>query len=160
MERRPFDPRVGYFATEVLEFEGNDGAPAERLQLALPSHQVAGLPRCLGIKFEQRELAAFPQRPCLGMQTPVFCKKPPFLPGNHYSIARKIPSNALCRLRVEAPGIVINVAQQSSFPRRRFRDFPNASELLRKDQCEDEASNDAIRNKTEPARSRVCASMR
>ncbi len=35
MERRLFDPRVGYFATEVLEFEGPDGAPAERLQLAL-----------------------------------------------------------------------------------------------------------------------------
>lgn len=35
MERRLFDPRVGYFATEVLEFEGPDGTPAERLQLAL-----------------------------------------------------------------------------------------------------------------------------
>ncbi|MBD3662610.1 zinc-dependent metalloprotease [Sulfitobacter sp. TSTF-M16] len=35
MERRPFDPRVGYFATEVLNFEGDDGSPASILQLAL-----------------------------------------------------------------------------------------------------------------------------
>ncbi|SHG82602.1 zinc-dependent metalloprotease [Marivita hallyeonensis] len=35
MERRRFDPRVGYFATEVLDFEGDDGSPAGVLQLAL-----------------------------------------------------------------------------------------------------------------------------
>ncbi|WP_299508438.1 zinc-dependent metalloprotease [uncultured Roseobacter sp.] len=35
MERRQFDPRVGYFATEVLDFEGDDGSPAGILQLAL-----------------------------------------------------------------------------------------------------------------------------
>ena len=35
MEVRPFDPRVGYFATEVLEFESANGAVAEKTQLAL-----------------------------------------------------------------------------------------------------------------------------
>ena len=35
MERRVFDPRVGYFTTEVLEFESADGQPAERVELAL-----------------------------------------------------------------------------------------------------------------------------
>ncbi|MCC1491324.1 zinc-dependent metalloprotease [Cognatishimia sp. F0-27] len=35
MERRLFDPRVGYFATEVLEFEGADGSAAGVRQLAL-----------------------------------------------------------------------------------------------------------------------------
>lgn len=35
MERRRFDPRVGYFATEVLEFENASGAVSEKTQLAL-----------------------------------------------------------------------------------------------------------------------------
>ena len=35
MERRLFDPRVGYFAAEVLEFESSDGSPAGIRQLAL-----------------------------------------------------------------------------------------------------------------------------
>jgi hypothetical protein len=35
MEIRPFDPRVGYFSTEVLEFENASGAVAKKTQLAL-----------------------------------------------------------------------------------------------------------------------------
>lgn len=48
MERRPFDPRVGYFSTEVLEFEGDDGSPAGIRQLALRhriSHADPNAPR-------------------------------------------------------------------------------------------------------------------
>ncbi|AXT27153.1 DUF5117 domain-containing protein [Ruegeria sp. AD91A] len=35
MEKRLFDPRVGYFSTEVLEFENASGAVAQKTQLAL-----------------------------------------------------------------------------------------------------------------------------